>query len=81
MAVKEEPQNPKVETDEITWRAEQFSGLGFGHDDSWTLAHTRCATGFYLYWYDVKKTLDAGAKHADIIDWFTYPVEPEVAVA
>lgn len=76
MAVKEEPQQEApVETDRMTWRAEGFSSLGFGHDDSFVLAHTKKSDGFYLYWGDVKKALDAGATHAQIMDWYTYPTE------
>lgn len=74
MAVKEEPNKQlSVEVDRFTWRAEQFSKLGFGHDDSFILAHTQKSDGFYLYHGDVKKALDAGATHGQIIDWYTYP--------
>ncbi len=77
MAVMEGPQvQPQV--DNNTWRAEQFSGLGFGHDDSFVLANTRKSDGFLLYWGEVKKALDAGAVHAQIIDWYTYPTEVTV---
>lgn len=76
MAVKEEPQEaPVIETDRMIWRAEGFSSLGFGHDDAFVLAHTKKSDGFYLYWGDVKKALDAGATHEQIIDWYTYPTE------
>ncbi len=78
MAVKEEPQPvivPENAESLTTWRAEQFSGLGFGHDDSFVLAHTRRADGFYLYWGDVDRAINAGATHEQIIDWFTYPAE------
>lgn len=77
MAVQEEPQVvvPTNQIDLTTHRAERFSELGFGHDDSFVLANTRKADGFYLYWGDVAKYLKNGATHAQIIDWFTYPTE------
>lgn len=74
MTVKEEPYVAPV-LDPITWRAQGFSWLGFGHNDAFVLAHTKKSDGFYLYWGDVKRALDAGATHEQIIDWYTYPAE------
>lgn len=77
-AVKEEPQPKVPTTDTFVWRAEQFEHLGFGFDESLELAHATRANGFLLYWGDVKKMLDAGATHAQIVDWFTYPTDIEM---
>lgn len=82
MAVKEEPKAvPENQEDLTLHRAERFSELGFGHDDSFVLAITRRADGFYLYWGDVSKALNAGATHEQIVDWFTYPTELELQEA
>lgn len=57
------------------WRFDRFEELGFGYDDAMTLANTRSASGFYLYWGNVAKYLDNGATHDQVLDWFTYPGE------
>lgn len=51
-------------------RAGNYVELGFGVEDAFGLAKTKDSKGFYIYWGNVKKMLDQGASHSQVVACF-----------
>lgn len=67
----------KLKESRVTmYRVERFFSLGFDLDQAEVLARVRTRIGFFLYWGDVKKALDAGQSHAAAFDLFK-PIEAD----
>ncbi len=52
-------------------RASNYLALGFDIEDAFALARTRDSKGVYLYHRDIKKMLDQGATHDQVVSIHT----------
>lgn len=64
--VTTEPQPPEA-SPAHAHRVERYAHLGFTETDAQLLACAKDADGFFIYWGDVDRMLEAGCDHAKVV--------------
>lgn len=58
------------EDEQTCHRAGNYLDLGFDANQAFGLARARDSKGFFIYWGDIKKMMDAGASREQVISIF-----------